>query len=506
MSTFTDDSEPFTSTSTENSKSGTLRSIRGKSWYPLLLPSKDAVRYHVPALLRDHPIHEILAKKSLVVCLTTLDNSRLYSIFSSYIEFGLYYLKFPPVERCFYEVIFGEAPQKPKFDIDLDLKEVRGIDPDNVVLSTVEAIFKEMEKMKVKLDPQKDLLIFSSCDPSKGEYSYHLVINNYFFPNNLEAKTFYQKVVARLPPTWVSANVVDRSVYSSKQQFRIVGSSKLMKGRYKNLIEGYTNPLTNESIRYQLFDPTLEDEKKLMILLETSLVSQIEHCQPLPSFRYNDEEEGNGEGGKEGKEGRKIKENSSGEDCDEVTPEEAKRALELIANLTGITSDDRKFPYRLGEIKGNLVTLKRIRPSKCRICSRIHEHENPYLLIVGENRKIYLHCRRAPPDRHFLVGSLYTNEERQYSMMLQQLKSIDFSEFSDEDSGSYTTSTKMMEPDDSPSSVMAELLSTATHVKKLKEPMSYILTKNISGMMKEDRTMKKELTRAKNKIKWKVGK
>ena len=50
--------------------------------------------------------------------------------------------------------------------------------------------------------------------------------------------------------------------------------------------------------------------------------------------------------------------------------------------------------------------LKRIKPSRCKICCRVHEHENPYLLIIGDERKVYFQCRRAPEDRKLLLGKL----------------------------------------------------------------------------------------------------
>jgi hypothetical protein len=453
--------------------SGPLRQIRGHPWYPLLKPSfdgggKDGGGGPGPALLDDYRLSDLTSRRALIMCLTTLEGWRVYSVFATYQEFGLYYLKFPLVERCFYEVIIGDAPQKPKFDIDLDLNEVRGVEPQKVVLSTIKSILEELELVQVPINPLTDLLVFSSCDVSKGKYSYHIVIDNYCHATNLEAKAFYKKVVAHLPPSWISANLVDSSVYSIKQQFRIVGSSKLQVNRYKSLVEGWTNPVSGEDVTYAT--PTVSDKELLMIMLKSSLVSQTAHCQPLPTFI--DLTAG--------------PKKSVDDELEEVTPEEAKRALEIIANSAGLTINDRKFPYRLGEIKGPLVTLKRIKPSKCLICCRVHEHENPYLLIVGLNKTILFYCRRAPPEKHVVMGELKSREDSAIEWALQAMKGIELKTSSDDE----------CKPIDSPASVLEELAHSSTEVKKAVEPTTMIVKKEM------DLNMKKVMRKASKKTSW----
>ena len=54
--------------------------------------------------------------------------------------------------------------------------------------------------------------------------------------------------------------------------------------------------------------------------------------------------------------------------------------------------------------------LKRTRPSRCKICCRIHENENPYLLVVGDEKSVYFHCRRAPEGKSLFLGKLNPEE------------------------------------------------------------------------------------------------
>ena len=49
----------------------------------------------------------------------------------------------------------------------------------------------------------------------------------------------------------------------------------------------------------------------------------------------------------------------------------------------------------------------------CRICNRAHEHENPFLLIIGYDRDIYLDCRRNEKNKKLYIGKLGPTEKAQ---------------------------------------------------------------------------------------------
>ena len=47
------------------------------------------------------------------------------------------------------------------------------------------------------------------------------------------------------------------------------------------------------------------------------------------------------------------------------------------------------------EKNGNLlIVLRRLNPTYCEICERIHESENPFLTVVGDFRNVTFYCRR----------------------------------------------------------------------------------------------------------------
>jgi hypothetical protein len=94
-----------------------------------------------------------------------------------------------------------------------------------------------------------------------------------------------------------------------------------------------------------------------------------------------------------------------------LTPNDIRDALALCYKFAGLEFGDNRFPYSYlktveSGAQSALILLKRHRPSKCAVCNRIHENENPYLIIAGENRDVYLDCRRNPENKKLHVGAL----------------------------------------------------------------------------------------------------
>jgi hypothetical protein len=50
------------------------------------------------------------------------------------------------------------------------------------------------------------------------------------------------------------------------------------------------------------------------------------------------------------------------------------------------------------ERQGGLIILNRLRPSFCKVCEKVHEHENPFL-IIHEAGEVYMDCRRDSEKR-----------------------------------------------------------------------------------------------------------
>lgn len=365
------------------------------------------------SLMDEYRIEQLEGK--LIVQMVTPTNIRLYSLFDSYIEFARYSLKMAPEKRSFYEVVLADFPQKPRFDIDIDGKEFPGLAPevtgknpltlsDGTILFTldqlgdflkdivIENTMAILEEKGVRINLSKDVLIFTSHGPHKR--SYHIVINNYCHYYHKEARALYDLVMARIPEPLrgvARAPYIDPAVYSSKQQFRIVGSLKIGSNRPKKFSPIWT--YKNQIIEHVYVEEPQDDNHAFMLQLEASILTHTSSCDLIPSLL-----DPNAEGFM----------SKARYDTEDISMDLAKKALQLIAATGGTTVDDHKFPYVIDCIKGAIVCLKRTKASKCRICCRVHEHENPFLVVGGEgaDKCVYFYCRRSPANKKLYLGKL----------------------------------------------------------------------------------------------------
>lgn len=346
---------------------------------------------------------------NLIVSLSWFDSKtqkelRLYSYFKSYLEYGIYQMKLPQHERCFYEIILGENAQKPHFDIDISNSEILG---DTIRDNLVDAIITVLKDKGIELKLETDILIYTSHGNNKQ--SYHVIVNNFCHVNNIEAKAFYYKVIQHVKPEY--AGYIDSAVYNSLQQFRIVGSQKIGAARIKTFQSTWV--YHDREVVYEY--PELPDsfEHAFVMQLEASIIGYTGNCKFLPAFEPPADQ---------------IKNYSESED---VTVEEAKQAIILVASAGGIKVNDAKFPYKFLGINGPIVMLKRTKPSKCKICERVHEHENPYLIIVGEEKSIFFFCRRDPTGKKLFLGKLNpsgdvpnTEDEKVQNLQINWTKNV----------------------------------------------------------------------------------
>lgn len=333
-----------------------------------------------------------LLSNALIVSLSHFDSNtkktyRMYAHFKSYLEFCIYQLKLPQHKRCFYEIILGESSQKPHFDIDIDNTTIDG---EAVKDNLIDGIIKVLRGKNVEIDLGKDLLQFTSHGPEKQ--SYHIVINNYCHANNVEAKAFYDKVMEYVNPKYVS--YVDRAVYSPTQQFRMVGSQKITTTRVKKLNVKWN--YHGHEVLYIYPEQPDSPEHEMVMQLEASVVGYTGSCKFLPAFEP------------------KVDTIKSYEQTDDITIDDAKQAINLIGAAGKININDSRFPYKFTGINGPIVMLKRTRSSMCKLCRRVHENENPYLIVVGEEKSVYFFCRRAPEKSKLFLGKLNPIVDKDY--------------------------------------------------------------------------------------------
>lgn len=351
--------------------------IKNIRWYYRLIPKEDK-----KGLFSDYPRNTL--KNNLLVRWTYKNKYSnkiaLFGLFKSYLDFAIFSLSLKQEDRCFYEIILGEYPQKPHFDVDIDNTKING---KQVVDSLITSIMNNLKKHNIEINLKKDVLIYTSH--GKNKQSYHIIINNYCHSNNKEAKNFYDKIITNVPVEY--RQWIDRSVYSPTQQFRLIGSQKRNDTRIKTFQKKFS--YLDQTITHQYYENPEDKNHAFIIELEESMIGlKLSKCAILPVF--------------ESQQKRAKYENTDSD----VTVSDATDAMILLASKAGISIENSRFPYKLSDINGPVVSLKRLKPSRCKICNRVHHHENPYLMILGEDRHVYFHCRRSLEDKKLYVGKL----------------------------------------------------------------------------------------------------
>jgi hypothetical protein len=372
-------------------------------WYKYLKNNGDENKG--PALLD----YENFTETNLIICQKL--QYLYFGLFNNYLDFVKYMLKNTPEnEKCYYETIFGNSPQRPYFDIEFYIPSGEIVKDGSLILPESEAdesveclrncVLEELQELGKSFRSENILkynnthiLVFTSHN--KNKRSYHMVVEGFCVSNYKENKEFHDRVIKRMPDEW--KNIIDHGMYKSLQQFRIAGNTKWESNRYKILNEKLTLNYMNTKGWIPKIEPD-DENHKMVLLLEASLISQTSGCimlicRPDEKKSYYNSCDTNIEG------------------FNPLTPDEIKEALALCYKYANLEFGDIRFPYtylRTVEDNGisSIILLKRLRASTCAICDRIHEHENPYLIVSGPEREVYLDCRRNSENKKLFVGKL----------------------------------------------------------------------------------------------------
>lgn len=380
--------------------------IYDKRWYFRLVSSKSGDYRRARALMDDYPLNNI--SKHMVVCFTPDripgqnklfrnmkgEPVRIYGFFDSYLEFFEYMQNFESTDRAFYEIIFGELPQKPHFDIDIDIEEFQGKYPgedidmiaDMLKNAVITGCIQTLSEEGVNVDIEKDILLYNSHGINKR--SYHLVINNKCHDGNKEAKAFAESVMERVRVITNDKYLIfiDMSVYSPRQQFRLVGCRKIGSNRPKVFHEQfwYGDKLYTHRYNEDVTDVTM---KKLAIVYE-SMIGFCSGCIYLPSLVPSNPNNQN---------------KSDFNDYPDLHDDIVNHCLSMLKDKMVTLHETIEqhlgmrirniCPFSLREIQGNRIILRRDEPSICPICMKEHKAEHPYIFIIGG--KVYWDCRRS---------------------------------------------------------------------------------------------------------------
>lgn len=356
-------------------------------WYYLLNGRTDKNVY-LRGLLDDNPDTE----NKLLICAQPEPDKRYFCLFESYLDFIDYYKTIDDKNKHFYEVIMGNLSQKIHFDLDfevsqngtVELNDKTIVNSENILELTINSIITVLSENNVKLDIPKDLLIYTSHGSDKR--SFHIVINNYCHSNNLEARKFFNLVFEKLPENIKNTKFVDNSVYSIKQQFRILYSSKAGKNRPKKLEKTFILNNKQYTHIYPINmdkNPEKKEQLEFLYSIEESLISVTSNCVFLPNF---------------GVEVDSDKKNNNYNMGKNINSD-----MVLDNNLINLCMDAlaRKFNthnigtyFKINKVQSGMIILQKRIDYNCLICLRNHSSENPlvFLTVYGQ---CYYYCRRA---------------------------------------------------------------------------------------------------------------
>lgn len=192
--------------------------------------------------------------------------------------------------RCMYETINGNYKLKAYFDIDINKYQYPNINDQEFLNNFVKNLYTVFyQYYKIELDFFKDILVCSSHGTSK--YSYHIIIDNYYFNNYTEVATLFKLIKMRMDPKFttptqqrdettgefkvnakkepiLNSPIMDPNVYRKLGQFRLLYCSKKYTTRFKKLELKWT--YDGCTIQRRDFGPELN--------LRATLVGYTQNC------------------------------------------------------------------------------------------------------------------------------------------------------------------------------------------------------------------------------------
>lgn len=344
--------------------------LYSKKFYKFLVSKDEENNKNRLYLFKDYPIDSLNGK--FVISLQHPKYLRLFSVFESYIEYIKWILSIAGSARTCYEMIMGEFNQKPHFDI--DIKTSDDTFANNVLQSLIDNIIIQIPDIVI----DRDLLIYTSHGENKR--SFHVVVNGWYHNNNLEAKQFYHDCIDGITNEEYKQHI-DSAVYSIHQQYRLLWNHKLESDRCKILLE--TFKYKDVEYRHKYCIEPINEKHKLFLQCEESLVSHTAACKPLKS-------------------------NLKLSDMTPIKYEDFNFSEATVKKVIERCTEMYKGVFKYDELKdGYLIVFKRLKPSMCDSCERIHEHENPYVILKSHIQgivNVYFNCRRGKNILIFTVS------------------------------------------------------------------------------------------------------
>lgn len=267
-------------------------------------------------------------------------------------------------DRHFYEMIDSKC----KFFLDIDGKDIQTdnwISYINIIEKRLITFFKKELNIEIKI-----IICESKETENERKKSCHMIIPEYCFLSG-DCKYLCEKFINNIEDNNIK-NIIDTSVYGKGRCLRIPLSSKIDSKRIKLVNNKY---------------------------YKDSFISDIENTLFIDGFNLS------------------LKNNIKPKNNNKINVKtynniDYKESLYINIINDIIDKNIKCFKIRNNKINNNMIICDRINPSFCQKCNRIHEKENPFLIINKSRNEIYFYCRRNKEPSIYSINPYIIDNNR----------------------------------------------------------------------------------------------
>ncbi len=315
------------------------------------------------------------------------ETSSVFMLFDKFYTFKEFYDLLPEGNRAFHEVIFGEYPQRFKVDIDfgdeladcnLPVSHKPFYDKLTVICDTIQNVFNDLysaqyisnsaknsSKCAIRYGAQNiDICICEtrgviSATSNKVKIGFHVTIGGLRYARNVAViREFINVLVSELPPDLVK--YIDCATSKSIQNWRILGCNKLgQPQRVKLIYHKPTCSITSTDALIGYYDWIAPRDKVYIYDNSTLLSARV------------------------------------------ITPNRAETHSEIpekmidrvVAAADSLLTDAERTAFVYSGVSSNFVNYRRLAPSYCNFCKRIHEKDNTLYFALLGGKSLVKFCR-----------------------------------------------------------------------------------------------------------------
>lgn len=296
---------------------------------------------------------------------------RFFFYFPTITEMKKWYFKLPDEKKTVYGLHFKDQLTKLYFDIDVAEDGTNKYTKEEIyswLMGVILTTGKVLNELLVKRDRKfkmQDALVYETHRQQK--WSFHVVVESCAFPGIMAVKQVVQRILSLLPEHRLNKHI-DRAVYSSKQQMRLLHSHKT--GVRESKMFDFTWDMNvNNPTKINTESGALIREDEFERSLITYIPGELrKHIITPPAEWPILTKSGNG---------KKVN-NNANITYTTVSEEEQVKVIEMIQSNAEIMNS-----HVIGNWNDSVLTLTLNKKDKgaCVLCKRVHESQNAYVTV-----------------------------------------------------------------------------------------------------------------------------